>query len=151
MLESFLIFLLIALATNAFQCNSFDILLAKNWLVTTGKCFQIQVPEAANRSCCVKKVFLKTSQYSQENTCVESSFNKVAGLNETQVFFCEYCNIFSNNLFYRPPSRGATKGGGGGGGGGLCCPFLKIIKSALILEKKALIVSIFRLNSPFKM
>ena len=38
-----------------------------------------------------------------------------------------------------------------GMGGGLPCPFLKIKKSALILEKNALIVSILRLNLPFKM
>ena len=39
----------------------------------------------------------------------------------------------------------------GGRGGGLPCPFLKIEKCALILRKKALIVSIFGLNIPFKM
>ena len=38
----------------------------------------------------------------------------------------------------------------GGGGGGLPCSFLKIEKSALNLEKKALIVSIFGLSHPFK-
>ena len=41
--------------------------------------------------------------------------------------------------------------GEGGGGGGLPCPFLKIKKSALILEKNTLIVSLLRLNLPFKM
>ena len=34
---------------------------------------------------------------------------------------------------------------------GLPCPFLKTEKSALILEKKVLIVSTFELNFPFKM
>ena len=43
--------------------------------------------------------------------------------------------------------RHATRGRGGG----LPCPFLKIKKSALILEKNALIVSILVLNLPFKM
>ena len=42
---------------------------------------------------------LKIMQYSQEKTCVGVSFNKVAGLNQIQVFFCEYCNIFKNNFF----------------------------------------------------
>ena len=35
--------------------------------------------------------------------------------------------------------------------GGLPCPFLKMEKSALILEKTVLIVSILGLNFPFKM
>ena len=38
-----------------------------------------------------------------------------------------------------------------GEGGVLPCPFLKIKKSALILVKKVPIVSILRLNLPFKM
>ena len=38
----------------------------------------------------------------------------------------------------------------GGGGAGLPCPFFKIEKNALILEKKTLIVFIFGLNFPFK-
>ena len=36
-------------------------------------------------------------------------------------------------------------------GGAFPCPFSKIEKSALILQKKALIVSIFSLNILFKM
>ena len=40
---------------------------------------------------------------------------------------------------------------GGERGGDLPCPFLKIKKSALILEKKVLILSILRSNLPFKM
>ena len=39
----------------------------------------------------------------------------------------------------------------GGWWGGLPCPFLKIEKSAMILEKKVLIVFIFVLNFPFEM
>ena len=103
---------MIAIATNAYESHCFDILLAKIRSVTTGKCFQIQLPEAVTRSCSVKKMSLKILQYSQEKTCVGVSFNKVAGLNQIQVFFCEYCNIFKNNFFYRPPFRRATKGGG---------------------------------------
>ena len=38
-----------------------------------------------------------------------------------------------------------------GGGGGLPCPFLKIKKSAPILQKNAPIVSILRLKLPFNM
>ena len=34
----------------------------------------------SHRKCSVKNVFLKIPQISQENTCVESSFSKVAGL-----------------------------------------------------------------------
>ena len=94
---------MIAIATNdsnAFQSNCFVILLTKNRLVITGKCFQIQLPEAITRSCSVKKVFLKISQYSQENACAGVSFNKAAGLKPpTHVFFCEHCKIFKNNFF----------------------------------------------------
>ena len=56
----------------------------------------------------------------------------------------------SSWLFYNTITclfRRATKGGGGV----LPCPFLKIKKSALILVKKVPIVSILRLNLPFKM
>ena len=35
---------------------------------------------SSHRRCSIKKVFLEFSLYSQENTCVESCFNKVAGL-----------------------------------------------------------------------
>ena len=51
--------------------------------------------------CSVKKVFLKISQNSQENTCVRVSFLiKVLIKKETlaQVFSCE---IFKNTYFYR--------------------------------------------------
>ena len=34
----------------------------------------------SHRKCSVKNVFLKIPQISQENTCVESFFSKVAGL-----------------------------------------------------------------------
>ena len=65
-----------AIAINFFQ----SILLAKNRLVTTGKCFRIQLLKAVTQRCPVKMVLLKISQYSQENTCVRVSFNKGAGL-----------------------------------------------------------------------
>ena len=55
--------------------------------------FQHQM-EAAIRSCSVKKVFLKISQNSPENTtCARATFsNKVAGL-QLQVFSYEFCKI----------------------------------------------------------
>ena len=76
--------------------------------------------------------------------------------------------LFNYNFFFRCTDRisgqsgivwsevtEAQLGEGGGGGrggrrGGLSCPFLKIKKSALILKKKTLIVSILRLNLPSK-
>ena len=82
---------------------------------------------SSHQSCYVKKVFLKFLQYSQENTCVVESRNKVAGLKPpTQLFFCEYCTILKATFFYRPPFRCVTKGGGEDGG--LPCPFLNIKK-----------------------
>ena len=60
--------------------------------MTIGKYFQIQLPEAVTRSCSLKKVLLKISQYSQKNTCV---------------------GVFSNKVFYRPPFRRVTRRGGG--------------------------------------
>ena len=50
---------------------------AKNSLVTTGTCFQIQLAVARRFS--VKRFLLKYPQYLQENTALESLFNKVAG------------------------------------------------------------------------
>ena len=63
--------------------------------------------EGATTEDLYKKLFLKISQYSLDNTYVGVSFNKVAGLQacnfikETpaQVFFCEYCEIFKNTFF----------------------------------------------------
>ena len=41
-------------------------------------------------------MFLKISQYSQENTCVWVAFEKWV---PTHVFSCEYCRIFKNSFF----------------------------------------------------
>ena len=80
-----------------------------------------------------QKVFLKILQYAKENTCVRDSFNKVAGIKPpTLVLFCEYCKIFKNNIFHRPPFRRARSGVGEG----LPCFFLKIIKNVVILGKR---------------
>ena len=60
----------------------------------------MQSLEAVLRSCSVKKVFLKISQNSLENTCVRNSFLidlRVSGLQLylkeilAQVFSCEFC------------------------------------------------------------
>ena len=53
---------------------------------------------SSHRRCSCSKVFLKISQNSQENTCW-SLFNKVFLIKKetpTQVFSCEFCNIFKN-------------------------------------------------------
>ena len=42
---------------------------------------------------------LKKSQYSQENTVLESLFNKVVGLLSLKEDYCEYCDIFKNSIF----------------------------------------------------
>ena len=68
--------------------------------------------ESVAQRCSVKKVFLETSQTSQENTCAGDCFNKVAGLTPqaynfikkeslAQVFSCEFCEISKNTFFYR--------------------------------------------------
>ena len=62
--------------------------------------------EAVVLRCPVKKVFLKISQNSQENTCARVSLLiklQASGL----VFSCEFCEIFKNIVFYRtPPATG---------------------------------------------
>ena len=61
------------------------------------------------------EVFLKTSQNSQENTCVRVSFLiKLQACNffkkETlaQVFYCELCEIFKSTFCYRTPLVAAS-------------------------------------------
>ena len=68
--------------------------------------------EAAARRCPVKKVLLKISQNSQENTCTRVTLfimlqawdmqlslkNRLA-----QAFFCEFCEIFKNTFFNWTP------------------------------------------------
>ena len=57
-------------------------------------------------------MFLKISQISQENTLLESVFNKVTDLKglqryqketATQMFSCEIYEIFKDTIFYRTP------------------------------------------------
>ena len=55
----------------------------------------------------IKKVFLKISQYSQENTCAEVFFTKLQTFGPGTLLkryskidiFCEYCKIFKNTYF----------------------------------------------------
>ena len=65
----------------------------------------VQLKEAAVRRCSTKWVFLKMSQMSQESTCVGFCFQdscRPEGLwlyrkeTPTQVFSCEYYEIFKN-------------------------------------------------------
>ena len=55
--------------------------------------------EAVTRSYSVKKVFLKISQNSQENTCARVFFIKKEAL--AQVFSCEIFEICKNTFSYR--------------------------------------------------
>ena len=64
--------------------------------------------EAVIRRCSVKKVFLKISQNSQENTCatVPFFFQTCIFIKKetlTHVFCCKFCDIFQNTFFYRTP------------------------------------------------
>ena len=64
-------------------------------------------PKAVIHRCSSKYVFLKISQISHENTCVESLFDKVAGLRPATwlkrdfhtIHSCEFCEIFKNTFF----------------------------------------------------
>ena len=60
----------------------------------------------ATRGVLYKKVFLEISQNSQENTCARISFliklqacNFIKKETLTQVFSCEFCEIFKNTFF----------------------------------------------------
>ena len=75
-------------------------------------CVLFNVSEAVARICSSKQVFLKISQISQENTLLESVFNKVTDLKglqryqketATQMFSCEIYEIFKDTIFYRTP------------------------------------------------
>ena len=60
--------------------------------------------EAATRGILVKKVFLKISQNSQENTCARISFLIKKKKALAQVFSCEFYEIFKN-IFFREHLR----------------------------------------------
>ena len=66
--------------------------------------------EAVSVRCSIKKVFLKISQDSLENTRVGVSFlirlqacNFIKKETATQVFSCKFCKIFKNIFFFRTP------------------------------------------------
>ena len=65
-----------------------------------------------------KRVFLKTLQNSQENTCARMCFliklqahNFIKTETLTQVFSCKFYEIFKSNLFYRTPPVAASDTG----------------------------------------
>ena len=69
------------------------------------RCFSVR---SSRRRCSIKKVFLKISQYSQENTCVWVSFliklqdsasNFIKKVTLTHEYSCEFCEIFKNICF----------------------------------------------------
>ena len=49
--------------------------------------------------CSVKKLFLETSQNSQENTCAREACNFIKKESLTQVFSCEFCEISKKTFF----------------------------------------------------
>ena len=59
--------------------------------------------EAVAQRCSTKKIFLETSQNSQQNTCARVCRPKACNFikEETlaQVFSCEFCKIFKSNFF----------------------------------------------------
>ena len=70
----------------------------------TCSCRKVQT---AVHRCSPRQVLLRIWQYSQEKTCVEASFwcsFRTEGLHfylkepPTQMFFCEYCEIFKNSF-----------------------------------------------------
>ena len=66
-----------------------------------------KIAEAVPRRCSVKNVFLKISQYSQENTFVWVSFlNKLNFIKKetlAHMFSREFCEIFMDTFFWRAP------------------------------------------------
>ena len=67
---------------------------------------QLLITEAATGGVLQKKIFLETSQNSQEKTCATVSFliklqtsNFVKKETPAQVFSCEFCEIYWNTFF----------------------------------------------------
>ena len=70
---------------------------------------KINITKAVTQMCSAKKVFLKLSQNSQENTCVRVSFLvKLQALDSGILFSCEFCEIFKNTFFHRTPLVAAS-------------------------------------------
>ena len=96
-------------------------------------------PEGVSRRCSIKKVFLKISQNSQENTCVRVSFlikvqaeawNFIKTNTLAQVFSCE---ILKNTFFHRTPPVAAS--------GPLSSSNLKLVEGASSLKQHILITA----------
>ena len=69
----------------------------ENFLARKNRMISKQViSETAVRRCSSKKLFLKIWQYSQENSCVSC-------VTLTQVFFCDYFEIFKSSFLHRIP------------------------------------------------
>ena len=69
------------------------------------QCFLQYAEEAVAQRRSVKKVFLKISQNLQENICWSLIVDKET---LTQVFFCEFCEIFKNSFFNTTPVVAAS-------------------------------------------
>ena len=76
-----------------------------------------QLPEGVLR-CSIRKVFLKISKNSQENTCASVSFliklqasacNIIKKGILAQVYSVRFCEIFKNTFFYRTPLVAASQ------------------------------------------
>ena len=70
--------------------------------------------EAVVRRCSVKKVLLKISQNSQENSCARVSFlnfikNFIKKETLVQVFSCEFCKFSKNTFSYITPPLAASR------------------------------------------
>ena len=83
--------------------------------LTYFKTFMYHILKAVAQSCLVKKVFLKISQNSQENTCASLFLNKVTTLLKKRrwhkCFSVNFCEIFENTIFYRIPMVAASENG----------------------------------------
>ena len=55
---------------------------------------------------CKKRVLKNFTKFTGKHLCQSLFFNKVAGL--SQVFSCEFCEIFKNAYFYRTPLVAAS-------------------------------------------
>ena len=73
--------------------------------VMARQCFLQYAEEAVAQRRSVKKVFLKISQNLQENICWSLIVDKET---LTQVFFCEFCEIFKNSFFNTTPVVAAS-------------------------------------------
>ena len=96
-----------------FLCSVCTIFKAWSAICTSVVCeFISEQYRSSQPECSVRKVLLESPQSSQKNTCARVSFLiklQVSACNflkkETlaQVFFCEFCEISTNNFSYRTP------------------------------------------------